>query len=71
MAAESKGPASKDGIDMIFTDAPTLMTVVPLLYNIILSCHCAFNYVFYKIILSLYDYNLWSSGLCGNKTANL
>lgn len=61
-----------DGIDMIFTDAPK-STVVPLLYNIILlSCHCAFNYVsYYKIILSLYDYNLWSTGLRGNKTANL
>jgi len=37
---QSQKVQSTDGIDMIFTDAPTSMTVVPLLYYIILLlCH--------------------------------
>lgn len=37
---KSQKVQSTDGIDMISTDVPTSMTVVPLLYNyIILLCH--------------------------------
>jgi len=58
---QSQKVQSKDGIDMIFTDAPTSMTVVPILYYIIIVSPSWI--IYYKIILSLYDYNLRPSGL--------